>query len=148
MTGTNLQNVNISWYLDGKYAGSGKTFSAELPLGNSNVTCIFGYDGKTFEISRDNFVVGFDPFFAVLLFIAGISGVWYTLSRKKDGAAKRLILSNSGKSLREIKTVGRQTRVPGVSIRRQVRKLSGSGEIIVERDLSREIYLFISGEGK
>ncbi len=148
MTGTNLQNVNISWYLDGKYAGSGKTFSTELPLGNSNVTCIFGYDGKTFEISRDNFVVGFDPFFAVLLSIAGISGVRYTLSRKKDEAAKRLILSNSGKSLREIKTVGRQTRVPGVSIRRQIRKLSGSGEIIVERDLSREIYLFISGEGK
>ena len=148
MTGTNLQNVNISWYLDGKYAGSGKTFSTELPLGNSNVTCIFGYDGKTFEISRDNFVVGFDPFFAVLLSIAGITGVRYTLSRKKDEAAKRLILSNSGKSLREIKTVGRQTRVPGVSIRRQVRKLSGSGEIIVERDLSREIYLFVSGEGK
>jgi hypothetical protein len=35
-----------------------------------------------------------------------------------------------------------------VSIRRQVRKLSGSGEIMVERDLSREIYLFVSGEGK
>lgn len=148
MTGTNLQNVNISWYLDGKYAGSGKTFSAELPLGNSNVTCIFGYDGKTFEISRENFVIGFDPFYAVLLSIAGISGVRYTLSRKKDEAAKGLILSNSGKSLREIKALGKQTKVPGMSIRRQVRKLSGSGEIMIERDLSSEIYLFVGREGK
>ena len=148
LTGTNLQNVNISWYLDGKYAGSGKTFSAELPLGNSNVTCIFAYDGKSFEISRDNFVVGFDPFYAVLLSIVGISGVRYTLSRKKDEAARTLILSNSGKSLREIKLLGRQTRVPGVSIRRQVRKLSGNGEILIERDLSREIYLFVGGEEK
>ena len=148
MTGTNLQNVNISWYLDGKYIGSGKTFSAELPLGNSNVTCIFGYDGKTFEISRENFVIGFDPFYAVLLLIAGISGVRYALSRKKDEAAKGLLLNNSGKSLREIKALGRQTGVPGLSIRRQVRKLSGSGEIVMERDLSREIYLFVVGEGK
>ncbi|MHB1708965.1 MAG: hypothetical protein ACYCT2_05770 [Thermoplasmataceae archaeon] len=148
MTGTNLQNVNISWYLDGKYAGSGKSLSADLPLGNSNVTCVFGYDGKTFEISRENFVVGFDPFYAVLLFIMGISGSRYALSRKKDGAARELILSSSGKSLSEIKALGRENRVPGVTIRRQVRKLSGSGEIMIERDLNREIYVFASGEGK
>ncbi len=148
MTGTELQNVNLSWYLNGKYVGSGQAISVNMPLGSSNVTCIMEYDGRSFAATTHTYVIGFDPFYAALLSIIAVSGGRYAISRRTDGLARELVMRSSGKSVSEIRETGRKSKVPGSSIRRAVRRLSGTGEITTERDLSNEVYVFVNGEAE
>lgn len=146
MNGSELQNVNASWYVNGHFAGSGFQLSSNLALGQSNITCIIHYDGTSLILSHEVFVVGFYPIYAALTLTIIVASVIYVLSLKKGEEAKNLILRNSGKARSEILKLARRNGIPKMSLRRQLKNLASRHEIRTEYDLSGNLYIFAGEE--
>ncbi|MEM0155436.1 MAG: hypothetical protein QW597_02380 [Thermoplasmataceae archaeon] len=148
MRGSEIQNINESWYINGVLIGTGSHSSANLPLGYSNVTCTLEYDGHVIILTRHVFVVGFYPEFAAMAALFSAIVFIYVRSLTKRNEARDCILKNSGKEISDVTRIGRKAGIPKASTMRQIRNLSRQRDIRKERDLSGNVYIFVNEREK
>jgi hypothetical protein len=148
MKGSELQNVNESWYVNGAFIGTGSSGSYNLPLGYSNVTCVLQYDGHETILTRHVFVAGFYPELSAVAAVLSMIGYIYLKSLTKGDEAKDFIIKNSGKEISYILKLGKKIGIPKASIARQIRILARRREIRKDSDLSGNVYVFASDQEK
>lgn len=140
-SGNHSDNLRFAWYLNGKYVGNSSTMNLNLPYGYSNLTFKVYYNGKTIEISRKVFVVGWLPEISVLSAIAVILA-WRTFrTRSKLKIAIELVLQNKGQSVGDIVKAGKSKGIPGSSVRKAAVRLANSGKISFDRDLDNNLFV-------
>ncbi|SMD31097.1 hypothetical protein SAMN02745355_1017 [Picrophilus oshimae DSM 9789] len=143
LNGINTKNVSISWFLNGKYIGSGSIIKYKMPLGYNNITARLSFDGKTVYYTRYIIVTGSPVYYILIILIILASFIAYYKLRYKNKNIGDFINSMNGKPLSVIYKTCRRHSISRHALKKEIKNLRLNGIIEIEEDMDGKKYLVI-----
>ncbi|MGC8505281.1 MAG: hypothetical protein ACP5NK_01030 [Thermoplasmata archaeon] len=141
-------NLVVTWYIDGKYSGTGKSIYVRQPIGYNRVTAVLSYDGKSQAVNTTELNLGYIP----ILVLSAVSGIFlflYEFTRcRDDDRISKFVLSNDMIDRRSLNKAARGERIPSRNLNRIIRELRDSGKIKIDMDPDSNSYIIVNKEEK
>ncbi len=142
--GENTKNIVASWFVNGKYVGSGHIIKYSLPLGYDNVTIKLSFDGKSVLYTKYIIVTG-SPFYYILALIIVIAGILlYKKIRYKNKDITNFIISMDKKPLKEVYKLCKRYGISRHALKKEIQLLRHKGYLEIEEDMDGEMYIIIT----
>ena len=138
--GKYLQNMQFSWYVDGKYL-AGSNVHVFLMPGFHHITLSATFQGHIYTASETIFVPGFLPELIALGTLAAVSVVYRYTFRYDEASAEGIVLSMKGSSMRSILREIRRSRIRKSAARKAIERLLSSGVLQISMDPDGNEYL-------
>jgi len=141
-------NLEISWYINGKYYGNGKEIYLDQPVGYNRISAILSYDGKNQTVNATDLNLGFIPVLLASVIVGTIISI-YEVSRCRDeDKIASFIISNNGTDRRSLRKAARVERIASGKLNKVIRKMRESGKIRIEVDPDNDSYFIVNNDRK
>ncbi|MCL5786262.1 MAG: hypothetical protein M1151_06315 [Candidatus Thermoplasmatota archaeon] len=135
---------NVSWYVNGKFAGNGITTSNNLNYGQNEVAAVISYNGRQITDSSGVYCVGFVP---EIVTVIAASAYWVyrrATVNKDESALSDMLKEMNGASLRQIFREGKKHRFSRAKINEKINGALATGRWHISTDISGKEYLMPS----
>ncbi len=141
LEGVITPEVQVQWYVNGKYAGNSTVLSVNLPVGKSNIELVVLFDGRA-SVSRtavENY--GYLPLVApASAFLCWIA-LFAFYGIRSDAQITALIMGSMGKPLKEVARKAARTGYNRLAFRRTLKWLKSHHRIAILDDPDGKLYV-------
>jgi len=135
------QSASITWSIDGEVVSHSNSFYIFLLPGYHTVKATIVEGNQSITMSSSIFVFGFIPELSLGLIVIFVLFRNRFLLDHDSNRIRNLILSNLGKSMREIRHIARESKVNRAALRKLIRDMVSSDEISLKEDPDGILYV-------
>ncbi len=141
LEGVITPEVQLQWYVNGRYAGNGTELSVNLPVGKSSIELVVLFDGRS-SVSRTTvenygYLLLVAPASAFLCWIA----IYAFYGIRSDAQITALITGSLGKPLKEVSRKAARTGYNRLALRRTLKWLNSHHRIAILDDPDGNLYV-------
>lgn len=141
VSGSDLESLNYSWFIDGTSVSSRMSLYTFLLPGSHNITFEAAYHGDTIRSVHHVFTFGFLPELAASVGLAA-----FVMYRRYGGdndldQAMEIVLKNVGRQRQEIFAIARRNRIRLKTVETAIVELASNGRIRIMPDPDGVMYV-------
>ncbi len=141
LEGVITPEVQVQWYVNGKYAGKSTVLSVDLPIGRSSIELVVLFDGRSYASRTTVENYGYLPLVApASAFLCWIA-LFAFYGKRSDEQITALIMGSMGKPLKEVSRKAARTGYNRLAFRRTLNRLKSHHRIAVLDDPDGNLYV-------